>query len=53
MSFFSFVFGDFFEDIEFIWKGRVKRKYMEDLYVEVEEAVKCFYLAVGFFFFFV
>ncbi|KAJ8442713.1 hypothetical protein Cgig2_001806 [Carnegiea gigantea] len=42
-----FIPGEFFEDTESTWKGRVKRKHMEDLYKEVEEAARSLHCAVS------
>ena len=44
-----FIPGEFFEDTESTWKGRVKRKHMKDLYKEVEEAAGSLHCAVGFY----
>lgn len=47
MSCFPHIPSDFFEDIESSWKGRVKRKHMEDWYEKVEETARILHMAVG------
>lgn len=39
--------GDFFEDMESSWKGRVKRIHLEEVFVEVEKAAEALSLAVS------
>ncbi|XP_074286101.1 DNA mismatch repair protein MSH1, mitochondrial isoform X2 [Silene latifolia] len=46
-SSYSLIPNDFFEDIESAWKGRVKRKHMENFYEEVDEAAKVLHTAVS------
>ncbi|WMV48115.1 hypothetical protein MTR67_041500 [Solanum verrucosum] len=38
--------NDFFEDMELLWKGRVKRIHLEDAYAEVEKAADALSLAI-------
>ncbi|XP_021731755.1 DNA mismatch repair protein MSH1, mitochondrial-like [Chenopodium quinoa] len=47
ISSFPHIPSDFFEDIESSWKGRVKRKHMEDFYEKVDEAAKVLDMAVS------
>lgn len=47
ISSFPHIPSDFFEDIESSWKGRVKRKHMEDLYEKVEEAADILHMVVS------
>ncbi|KAH9620054.1 hypothetical protein KSS87_003535, partial [Heliosperma pusillum] len=46
-SSYSLIPNDFCEDIESAWKGRVKRKHMENFYEEVGEAAKALHSAVS------
>ncbi|KAL8170765.1 hypothetical protein V2J09_022569 [Rumex salicifolius] len=39
--------SDLFGDIESSWKGRVKRRHMDKLYDEVEQAVRALHVAVS------
>lgn len=41
--------NDFFEDMELLWKGRVKRIHLEEAYAEVEKAADALSLAVSLF----
>ncbi|OIV90634.1 hypothetical protein TanjilG_01715 [Lupinus angustifolius] len=45
-SFFSVIPNDFFENMEFSWKGRVKRVHIDDVFAEVEKAAEALYFAV-------
>ncbi|CAO2815186.1 unnamed protein product [Amaranthus hypochondriacus] len=47
ISSFPHIPSDFFEDIESSWKGRVRRKHMEDLYEKVVKAAKALHMAVS------
>lgn len=38
---------EFFEDMEFSWKGRVKRIHLEEEFAEVDEAAKALSIAVS------
>lgn len=38
--------NDFFEDMELLWKGRVKRIHLEEAYAEVEKAADALSLAI-------
>ncbi|CAH9072049.1 unnamed protein product [Cuscuta europaea] len=42
----SIIPKDFFEDVESLWKGRVKRVHLEDAYAEVERAANALSLVV-------
>ncbi|XP_020084562.1 DNA mismatch repair protein MSH1, mitochondrial isoform X3 [Ananas comosus] len=46
ISSFEFIPGDFFEDMESSWKGRVKRMHAEDAFAEVERAGKALSIAI-------
>lgn len=48
ISSFEFIPGDFFEDMESSWKGRVKRMHAEEAFAEVERAGKALSIAVSF-----
>lgn len=39
--------GDFFEEMESSWKGRVKRIHLEEAFTEVEKAAEALSLAVS------
>ncbi|CAL0299837.1 unnamed protein product [Lupinus luteus] len=46
VSFFSAIPNDFFENMEFSWKGRVKRVHIDDAFAEVEKAAEALHFAV-------
>ncbi|KAF3673356.1 hypothetical protein FXO38_05655 [Capsicum annuum] len=46
ISSYAIIPNDFFEDIESLWKGRVKRIHLEEAYTEVERAADALSLAI-------
>ncbi|KAE9619209.1 putative GIY-YIG nuclease superfamily, P-loop containing nucleoside triphosphate hydrolase [Lupinus albus] len=47
VSLFPVIPNDFFEDMEFSWKDRVKRVHIDDVFTEVEEAAEALNFAVA------
>lgn len=43
----SVIPSDFFEDMESSWKGRVKRRHIEEEFTDVQRAADALTLAVG------
>ncbi|KAF3455813.1 hypothetical protein FNV43_RR00455 [Rhamnella rubrinervis] len=47
ISSFSIVPSEFVEDMEYSWKGRVKRIHIEEEFEEVERAAEALFLVVS------
>lgn len=47
ISAYEFVPAEFFEDMEFPWKGRVKRIHAEESYGQVDRAAEALFVAVS------